>query len=160
LFEDLSTRYEKWRTKTGVNKGAMEKVTRAPVLAACVLALGGIAYFLWKRRRRFGAKEAEKEQKEKLDKRLEAATTLHRALEQALASHGISRPPSLPPLRHAEELRTRQHPLADEVIALTNVYLEARFGGLALDDTRKKDFEKRVKEIRGFKPPPASAATP
>jgi protein-glutamine gamma-glutamyltransferase len=159
LFEDMSSRYERWRSKTGVNKGAMEKVTRAPVLAAGVLALGGVGYFLWKRRRRGQNKDDTKEAKEKVDKRLEAATALYRTLEQALAAHGISRAPSLPPLRHAEELRARQHPLADEVVQLTTVYLEARFGGVSLDDARRKDFERRVKEIRTYKAPSATTAT-
>jgi transglutaminase-like putative cysteine protease len=159
LFEDLANRYEKIRAQTGANKGAMDKVTRAPVLAAVLLAIAGIAYYAWKRRRRGAVAEDETAAREKIDKKVEAATALYRALEQALASQGISRPISLPPLRHAEDLRARQHPLGDEVVALTTVYLEARFGGAAIDETRKKDFERRVKEIRSFKRPPAPEAS-
>ncbi|HSO36569.1 MAG TPA: DUF4129 domain-containing protein, partial [Labilithrix sp.] len=71
-----------------------------------------------------------------------------------LVTQGISRPASLPPLRHAEELAAKAHPLADDVLALTNRYLEARFGGNVLSDDAAKDFEKKVREIRTYKPPP------
>jgi hypothetical protein len=57
----------------------------------------------------------------------------------------------MPPLRHAEELRSRRHPLATEVLALTTVYLETRFGGTSLTDAARRDFERRVREIRAFR---------
>jgi transglutaminase-like putative cysteine protease len=157
LFEDLSTRYETFRAKTGANKGVLDKVTRAPVIAAGLLVVATLAYVLWKRRQKTGPNREESAVREKIDKKLETATALYRVLEQALAGQGISRPMSLPPLRHAEELRARNHPLADEVVALTTVYLEARFGGVTLDEIQKKDFERRVKEIRGYRAPPAES---
>jgi len=54
----------------------------------------------------------------------------------------------LPPLRHAEDLVAQRHPLGPEVIALTRVYLETRFGGQALTDAIRRDFETRVRDIR------------
>jgi len=79
------------------------------------------------------------------------AATLYRALEKALQLHGLTRATSMPPLRHAEDLRARRHPLANEVLALTNVYLEARFGGTVLTEATKRDFERRVREIRVYR---------
>ena len=55
---------------------------------------------------------------------------------------------------------SKSHPLADDVLLLTNRYIEARFGGQLLDDDAAKDFERRVKEIRAYKPlPTPDAAT-
>jgi hypothetical protein len=88
---------------------------------------------------------------------VENAASLYRALETALHLQGIARAPSIPPLRHAEQLQCRSHPLADEVLSLTRVYLETRFGGIVLTDGIRRDFERRVRDIRGFrgKPQPA-----
>ncbi len=152
LFEDISQRYEKLRSSTGVNRGPLDKVTRAPVLAGAVLVAFAAAYVVWKRRRK-ATPDAPKTTREKPDRNLETATSLYRSLEVALVVNGISRPASLPPLRHAEDLRARAHPLADEVVALTNVYLVARFGGEALTDETRRDYERRVREIRAFKGP-------
>jgi hypothetical protein len=88
-----------------------------------------------------------------VDPKMEAATALYRALETALATQGIARPPSLPPLRHAKDLADRQHPLATPILDLTNRYIEARFGGASLDEAAQREYERRVKEIRIYKPP-------
>ncbi len=157
LFEDLSNRYEKFRHRSELDKGTLGKMTRAPVLAGGLLVVAAVGYVIWRRRRRTTDEKEDKTPLEKLDKKLEAATALYRALELALATQGISRPQSLPPLRHAEELRARNHPLGDEIISLTTVYLEARFGGSALDESNKKDFERRIREIRVFRPPPEAS---
>ena len=55
----------------------------------------------------------------------------------------------MPPLRHAEALNALGHPLADEVLELTDVYLRARFGGEVITAEARKEFEDRVKAIRG-----------
>lgn len=160
LFDDFSKRYEKLREKTGTNQGALERVTRGPVVASVLLAAALGAYIFWKRRRApKDAKNAE-EPPPRLDPQLEAATALYRSLETALATHGIARPPSLPPLRHAETLVAKAHPLADDVMELTSRYLEARFGGVAIDEAAQKDFERRVKEIRAYRVPPPPPSAP
>jgi transglutaminase-like putative cysteine protease len=157
LFEDLSRRYDSLRSKTGVDKGPLDRVTRAPVVAGALLAAALLGYIAWKRRRSGGAADPQAK-RDQPDRNLETATTLYRALEGALAVNGITRPVSLPPLRHAEDLRARKHPLADEVVSLTLVYLEARFGGSKLDDGAKRDFEKRVRAIRTWRRKPDALA--
>jgi transglutaminase-like putative cysteine protease len=152
LFEYAALWYERVRINTGMNKGTIGQVTRAPVLAAGLLGVAMLAYILWKRRQRGTPAERDAAAKAKIDRRIEAATALYRALENALASHGISRPMSLPPLKHAEELVARKHPLGKEIVSLTNVYLAARFGGHAVTDAEKRDFDRRVREIRIFRP--------
>jgi transglutaminase-like putative cysteine protease len=152
IFDEMSRRYEHLRSRAGVDKGPLARLTRGPVVAGAALVLVALVYFAWKRRRRRSQAREEDATKRALDARVESAAALYRTLETALQSQGITRAPSVPPLRHAEEMLSRRHPLADEVIALTTVYLETRFGGSALTDASKRDFERRVRDIRGYRP--------
>jgi hypothetical protein len=63
----------------------------------------------------------------------------------------MTRPAATPPLRYANELGERMHPLAPEVESLTNTYLEVRFGGSTLTPEAHRDFERRVREIRAYR---------
>jgi transglutaminase-like putative cysteine protease len=75
------------------------------------------------------------------------ASALYARLDVALAARGVPRDASLPPLRHAEALAAKHHPLAPEIGLLTHVYLEARFGGAALTPDARRAFEKRVRRL-------------
>ena len=151
LFDELSRRYDKLRSRTGVDKGPLARLTRGPVVAGGLLAIVAAAYVVWKRRKRKMPAAEDRVTKRGQDVRLETAAALYRALETALQGQGITRALSIPPLRHAEDLTTRDHPLAPEVMALTQVYLETRFGGTNLDDATRRDFERRIREIRGYR---------
>ncbi|MBN2192578.1 MAG: DUF4129 domain-containing protein, partial [Polyangiaceae bacterium] len=90
---------------------------------------------------------------------LQPATLLHtvalyRALERALAARGVPRQTSTPPLGHARALLHLGHPQATEILALTEVYLEARFGMRQLDDTERREYLRRVKALRLSHQPP------
>jgi protein-glutamine gamma-glutamyltransferase len=149
LFEDVARRYNHLRSRTGVDKGALDKITRAPVLSAVSLALVALGYWLWKRRKQRGENAAGRAGERRLhDSKIESAVALFRSLESALHTQGVTRPPALPPLRHAQELKSREHPLGDEVLHLTARYLEARFGGAELTEAERRDFERRVRDIR------------
>jgi hypothetical protein len=158
LFEDIGRSYDRLRAKTGTNRGLMERVTRGPVVVGAMLVAFTAGYLVWKRRRRPKADGSEAADGARSDPKQEAATALYRTLELALNTQGIARPTALPPLKHAEELVAKEHPLADDVLALTNRYLEARFGGDALSDDAARDYEKKVREIRAYKAPPPPAA--
>jgi transglutaminase-like putative cysteine protease len=155
LFEDLSRRYERLRAETGANRGALEKVTRPTFVAGMLLVLGFGGYLAWRRRRWTKGAPTDAPPGAKVDPTLETATALYRHLEVALALQGVPRPASLPPLRHAEDLVGRDHPLGVTVLDLTNRYLEARFGGVPIDESGQREFERRVKTIRAFKPEPS-----
>lgn len=157
IFEDISRRYERIRRDTGINKGALERATRAPVVGVAVLGLALVVYVMWRRRRSSKPSTRPTQDRSSVDPKLEAAAALYRSLELALATQGIPRPTSLPPLKHAEDLVTKAHPLAESVLDLTNTYLEARFGGRPIDDGAQRDFERKVKEIRAYRSPPAEA---
>lgn len=160
LFDDISQRYDRLRRQAGVrNDGALETVTRGPVVALVVVIAGVGAYVVWKRRKR-RASDAKKTPEQKLQRELEQASNLYRNLELALSLQGLTRPTATPPLQHAEDLKVRQHPLAEEVHALTSIYLDARFGGQSLDEAARKDYERRVRAIRSYKKPPAGSPVP
>jgi protein-glutamine gamma-glutamyltransferase len=143
MFDEVSQRYSRLR---------VARYGRAWTVAAGLVAAVLVGYALWKRRRGMrGDREENRAPKRAEQARGEMAATLYRALEKALQLHGVTRATSKPPLRHAEELRARRHPLANEVLALTNVYLEARFGGTVLTEATKRDFERRVREIRLYR---------
>jgi transglutaminase-like putative cysteine protease len=160
LFDNVSRGYDSLRRNVGidVDKGALGSVTRAPVVAGAGIALMVVAYALWKRRRTRGrAGPTDPRAREPLGAKLESAAALYRALETALAHQGLARPASTPPLRHAEDIGRRLHPLAGEVMSLTHVYLETRFGGAELTESIRKDFERRVRDVRTFRPAEAVA---
>ena len=60
------------------------------------------------------------------------AVSLYAELERALGSRGQPRAPSVTPLEHARALRAKGFEQAAEVEAVTDRYLEARFGGKPL----------------------------
>jgi hypothetical protein len=129
------------------------------VLAGALLVAVAAGYVLWKRRRRPKDKAADSPERTRVSPKQEAATALYRTLELALVTQGITRPVSLPPLKHAEELAAKAHPLADDILELTNRYLAARFGGTVLSDDAAREYEKKVREIRTYKPPPPPVAS-
>jgi protein-glutamine gamma-glutamyltransferase len=156
LFEDVSRRYERMRSRAGIDKGLLDKITRGPVVAGLALGLAAVAYSLWRRhRQKAGATDPRAASGRPTDARTESAVALFRALESALQVHGITRPPSTPPLRHAEDLLSRRHPLGDEALSLTRIYLEARFGGVRLTDDMRRAFERRVRDIRTVRRAPS-----
>ena len=80
------------------------------------------------------------------------ATSMYEQLEAAMNAQGIPRGPSTPPLRHAISLQRMGHPLAEEVLDLTHLYLGARFGGIAVTEKDRRDFEGRVRRVRTVRP--------
>jgi len=149
LFDDVSRRYERFRGKAGVKKGLLEKITRGPVVAALLLAGLALGYAMWRRRQRLAERPGDRaEAGPRFDANTQVVVALFQALESALHTLGITRSPSVPPLRHAEDLNARNHPLGHEVLSLTHVYLDTRFGGTALTERTRQEFERRVRDIR------------
>jgi hypothetical protein len=155
LFDAIERRYGELRKRAGFDHGPLERVTRAPVVAA--IFFGGIAlgYVLWKRRQRVDRSAKTGPTSPQSERAVEAATALYRQLENVLSLQGIARPTALPPLRHAEELVVRHHPMGDEVMRLTQRYLEARFGEKELSEDETRAFERSVRELRSTKLPEA-----
>jgi len=148
LFEDLTRRYDRLRGKAGLQRGLLGTLTRGPITGLLFLILSTVVYGLWKRRRRSGdLPDPDRSNDRKNDPARDAIVALFSKLETTLQKLGITRPRSLPPLRHAEDLQLHGHPLAPEILSLTHVYLEARFGGKELTEATRHDFARRVREL-------------
>jgi hypothetical protein len=124
------------------------KLTASPrkVLLAA-FAIAGIAFGVREllRRRKQGAPEKQAEERER---RAHLAIELYQSLERAMTAHNIARPSSTPPLTHARALAELGHPLGNEVLSLTEVYLRARFGGETMGPAEKRTYQDRVKALR------------
>lgn len=112
------------------------------------VVIGGIGSWYLRRRRAMPMGEAPSRVR---DREAEVASSLYALLEGAMVAQGIPRAVGTPPLRHALALREAEHPLGVEIHALTEIYLDARFGGVALSERERRDFEARVKELRAFR---------
>ena len=133
-------------------------LTQIKPFAIAVLGASGaiVVYVIWRRRRRgrqIAATTLDRVTRERM-----IATSMYEQLEAAMIAQGIPRGPSTPPLRHALSLQRMGHPLAEEVLDLTEFYLGARFGGLAVTEKERRDFEGRVKRVRTVRPLPRPEA--
>jgi len=119
---------------------------RATLLA--ILTLGAsiyAAFWLWRRRRGGPTSSRIATEREALAREI---VELYRQLESALAARGVPRPTGTPPLAHAAALAAMGHPVGAEALALTERYVLARFGGVALSVDEHRDFASRVRIIR------------
>ncbi len=157
---DLNQQVSLFQTLTRNRNGSMLPggFTRpkhlAPILGGGVLVAAGVYLYLRRRGRTrlLGSKPGEARSASAL-----LATELYELLDGAMSARGVPRSPGVPPLRHAEGLVAQDHPLSDEVMALTEIYLRARFGGEVLIEETRKDFELRVKALRVAQPRPTPA---
>jgi hypothetical protein len=148
LFDDVGRKYDRLRREYGPSGAITETLTRGPIAATAIVALTAIVFIVAKRRKRPHATPETKPNERANDPGQLKATALYRALEEAMLQHGIPRPVGVPPLRHAEHLAAREHPLAPSIVDLTKRYLATRFGGDALTDDGATDYEHRVRELR------------
>jgi hypothetical protein len=131
---------------------------RYGVIAGVLITLGGggLALYLYFRRQRRQRSEGRQPGEVRSPSAL-LATELYERLDAAMNYKGIARSPGVPPLKHAEALNALGHPLADEILELTDVYLRARFGGEVITPDARRDFEERVRAVRTAMLPPTSA---
>ncbi|HVU03346.1 MAG TPA: DUF3488 and transglutaminase-like domain-containing protein [Polyangiaceae bacterium] len=143
LLRWLAHRYAGTTTKVGLS------ATRSHGRALAALVFVGVAAFLayrLYRRRRSPPQNEGIERPERLASLQIVA--VYRQLESAMAVRGVPRPPSTPPLAHAEALIALSHPIGPEVMDLTQRYLEVRFAGKTLTEAERKDYLRRIREIR------------
>jgi hypothetical protein len=113
-------------------------------------ALMIVGFVIWRRRNQSAPAE-------RLDHSAAVARSigLYRRLERVLEARGIARPVSTPALTHARGLCEAGHPLGPETLALTEIYMKARFGDHEISDQQAKEFVARLSELRRI-PLPAS----
>jgi transglutaminase-like putative cysteine protease len=142
LYEDFSK--DKDAQRAGTSRKSW--LVFGGLTLAAVMAIAWLVSRARKRRSRPSAEPAPR------SRNMARATALYESLEAALGLQGVHRPPGTPPLRHAENLVSAAHPLADEVLDITQVYLSVRFGGMTLTDAAATELEGRVREIRQLDP--------
>jgi transglutaminase-like putative cysteine protease len=123
-----------------------------------VLAISIVVYLLWRRKRARPPSRGPAPDHRARERLM--ATALYELLEAAMSAQGIPRGASTPPLRHAEALKSLNHPLAEEVRELTEVYLNARFGGASITEDERRTYEARVKKVRSVRSAQVAAAVP
>jgi transglutaminase-like putative cysteine protease len=145
LLRSARNQYRDIVSRSGVVGKALGSPRRA---ALALLGLAGLAWVAryWMRRRR--GTYASKPSGTQHDVAARRIVELYRSLELALAARGVPRPSGTPPLKHAEALAGMGHPIAHEVVALTEQYQSIRFGGEPLDDSVRRDFAERVRAIK------------
>ncbi len=117
-------------------------------LTALGVAGAGAAFWIWYKRRRLRIQAPREGDREPRSPSATLATILYESLDVTMAAVGVPRSPGVPPLRHASSLVMNDHPAADEILDLTNIYLSARFGGVELTEDDRLDFEARVKQLQ------------
>jgi hypothetical protein len=149
IFTRIQRSIEKAR-KSSSNDGKTggKPISKKPFVYGGLLVLGGgVAYYLWRRRRRSGEPIDEAQAGRVRQQRI--ATELWLALEEALQVRGSSRPRHIPPLRFAEQLREqRKDAVGEEAFLLASRYVEARFGHAPLTTEEQREFARRVAALR------------
>ncbi|MEZ4298376.1 MAG: DUF3488 and transglutaminase-like domain-containing protein [Polyangiaceae bacterium] len=143
LWRELSRR----RQRTGSVLGEGGFSLRMGLGLGGAVVAGALAWVYYKRRKKRGALPRT-EEPEPRSASAALATVLYESLDSAMSAIGVPRSPGIPPLRHARALVANDHPAADEIFELTDLYLSARFGGLSLTEEERHDFEQRVKLMR------------
>jgi hypothetical protein len=117
-------------------------------IAFAIIGLGliGAAIYIIRRRRRGSEPGARKPSEQEILAHQEVE--LYKALESAMALRGVPRIASTPPLAHARSLAELGHPIGAEVLALTELYIRARFGGVSLSEDERREFARRVRLLR------------
>ncbi len=151
IFRSVRERYHAWGGPA-LHAGA----GRALPVAGVVLF--GVAVLLIWRRLRIVVRRAPEEDSGPQRAAHLRVVALYRGLEDVLRGLGIPRPASSPPLAYAKALSEVGHPAASEVLALTRLYLEARFGNRDLTSEEEANFLARTKALRSRKMLPPSAA--
>lgn len=143
LLQSLTTRYRKGES---LLPATWPRPRLFPLLGLSAALTAALAVTWLRRRRR--QQSASRDALTPRSPSAVLATSLYEMLDAAMGAQGIARTPGTPPLRHAESVAALDHPLAEEILALTMVYLQARFGGVTISDEERRNFERRVKALR------------
>ncbi len=153
LFQGVRSAYRKMVPEREL-PGRLLASPKRTLLA--LLALAGLVWAgreLWMRRR----KHRPSEEMSLAERRALQVVELYQALDRAMSQRGAGRATGTPPLAHANALVQLGHPIAQETLLLTELYLRARFGGQVLTPEEVSDFAYRVRAIRQPKPERAAA---
>jgi hypothetical protein len=144
LFRGVRSRYGSLRATQGLASAVSSPRRTALLLVGIGLVLAGV-WWARRQRRKLGPEDRPGNAAEIKALRVVA---LYKSLENALSAMGAPRPPSVPPLAHAVALEEMGHPAGTAARELTQIYLEARFGGRELDEADRREYARRVRLLR------------
>jgi transglutaminase-like putative cysteine protease len=144
LLQSIKSRYRK--ADSFFSSTSWTRPRTVLTIAVGVAAAGALA--LWLMRRRGRRLDPARAAAEARSPSAVLATSLYESLDAAMGAQGLARAPGTPPLRHAEAIQALEHPLAHEILELTEIYLRARFGGITIGDDERREFERRVRALR------------
>jgi protein-glutamine gamma-glutamyltransferase len=144
LLRSVRERYSEIRGSSQLG-GALGSPRRLALALGGLMLLAAGVYWL-RRQRRSEAPPRERAAASEVN--LTQAVALYRSLDAVMAARTIGRAQSTPPLAHARALVELGHPAGPEILELTEIYVEARFGGRQLDEEERRDFARRVKLLR------------
>jgi transglutaminase-like putative cysteine protease len=142
MWRGITQRYGLGKSRGGVGAQSDKRVLAA-VFGLGMLIAAGVIWYRSRGKVRGGPGPTTPEQVAQLQ-----AVQLYKTLEEAMAMRGVPRRMGTPPLGHAQGLVAIRHPIAPEVQALTQIYLEARFGDRQLTAAERQQFLARTKALR------------
>jgi hypothetical protein len=119
---------------------------RAVLISGGMVAVLGLGFFWWRRRRR--SRPGDKGDEAGLNLAHARIVKLYQRMEEILRRHGITRSVGTPPLAHARALKEVGFPFADEVLELTLTYQAVRFGHIELTELEYANLAARVDGLR------------
>jgi transglutaminase-like putative cysteine protease len=149
LFRSARLRYSQLRGPYGLLRNPFSSPRRTAVVLSglALLALGLYWLRRTRRARRVPPTRPSPQQVAALQ-----VVQLYESLESVMAARGLPRHPATPPDAHARALREINHPIASEVIELTELYQQARYGGHPLDEAERRQFALRVRALKRTPP--------
>ena len=146
LWDQVHDAYLRVVPRKGVAGRVLASPRKTLLGTLAVLGIGIGVYQLWLRRKR----PTKAKDRSEIERGAHEAAALYKALERVLASRGVARPPSTPPLTHARSLEALGHPLGTTAVDLTERYLRARFGGELLDGAARRAYLEELQSLRSL----------
>ena len=131
--------------RTGIKQADLERppLKKIAMASALAIAIGLAVRHLRRRRNAASGRDGSLP----ISHHAERSVALYRDLEATLAQLGFARAVATPPLRFAVEVGAANENVAADVLALTLVYLETRWGGKEISLSDESDFRTRIKAI-------------
>jgi protein-glutamine gamma-glutamyltransferase len=133
----------------GVRGWLRRHKSEAKALAVIVL-IAAAAAWLYRRTRKPSTKKSDS--KPQVSAREAELSALYKRLERALQSKGLTRKPAMTPSTFAKLLQVQNHPLAEPVTQMTEVYLGARFGTVELSADELQGLEQTLRTVQTWQP--------
>ncbi|HEV8247430.1 MAG TPA: transglutaminaseTgpA domain-containing protein [Polyangiaceae bacterium] len=153
LFQGVRSAYHRIVPEQEMTSRLLSSPRRALISLLAVLGIAWAAREIWRRRR----SEPQSEILSLAERRALQVVELYQALDRVMMLRGAARASGTPPLTHALALVDSGHPIGQEVLSLTELYLRARFGGYLLTPEEFADFAYRIRVLKQTKPESVAA---